>query len=378
MPALAVRAELIKLGRTLNCQTEELEFLANHSAGDLRALREGLSDAMFKTHASSFKLLAGLSGLLPAPLIAKIAQYALGAFLAGRVTGEMEPDRAVAIARKLPTDFLADVSLSIDPARAQDVIGAMPTKTVQAVARILVQRQEYITMGRFVGAISEDALFRIVDELDDADLLHTGFYVEDSSRLDRIIDHLPDDRLRNVVQTATRQDLWPEALSLVTMLGDEKKGHMGNLVAEEDAAVLDSLVLVAQQQHLWAEVLVAAGSMTEANQRTVANLPSLTQPAVLSQIIATSHEQDMWDTVIPMLAHMSAAHREQAVAAALAQDDPIIKSMIKPLLANAAARERGAAIFSGLSQALREEIRSRSEKLLTSKQMEKLKPILDQ
>lgn len=328
MPRLAELAERQKLARALNTGESELDFLDDRTAPELRALRVGVSEALFKRHASSFRLLANLSGLVPAGITAKIAHHALGAFLAGRVTGEMPPARAVAVAKKLPAEFLADISLSIEPARAEAVIAAMPSKMVETVAEILVQRGEYVTMGRFVGAISEDALFRVIDKLDNEALLQTGFYVEDAGRLDKILEYFSDEQLTDIIDTATEHNLWPEALSLVQQVGDAQKGRLGNLVATQDDTVLDSMVHVAQEQALWPEVLVAAGGMTEANQRTVVNLPSVTDEAVLNAIITAAHAHSMWATVLPMVALMAADAQARAVAAALSQDDAVLRGWL--------------------------------------------------
>jgi hypothetical protein len=355
MSRLAVRAELIKLARTLDTDPESLDFLADHDAESLTRLREGVSDGLFKRHASSFRLLANLSGLLPTMLTAKVAQFALGAFLAGRVTGEMQPDTAVSVAKKLPAEFLADVSMAIDPARAEPVIAAMPAKTVEAVAEVLTAREEYITMGRFVGAISEQALYRVIDNLEDAELLHIGFYVEDASRLDSILEYLPEDRLRNIVNTATRESLWPEALSFIQMVGDEQKGRLGDLTAGEDDAVLDSLIHVAQEQSLWPEVLVAAASMQPDNQTRVVNLPSLTDRNVLDSIIAATHAQDMWSLVLPLVARMSQANQTAAMDAALSQDDEVIAAWLNAA-GDEALADQAVPVLENLPEAQRSEL----------------------
>jgi len=328
MPRLATRAEIQKLARLLDTEPEALAFLDDRPAAELRAFREGISDAMFRLHASSFRLLANLSGLVPAAITAKIAHAALGAYLSGRVTGEMPPKRAVSIAKRLPTAFLAEVSLSIDPPRAQAVIAAMPTDIVEQVTMILVGWDEHVTMGRFVGAVTEDALYRVIDRLDDEALLHTAFYVEDASRMDEIVDYLSDERLRHVIRTATEQALWPEALSFVQLVGDAQKGRLGDLVAHEDESVLDSLVHVAREQALWPEVLVAVASMSDEGQRAVVNLPSVTELEVLDSLIITAHEQDMWLTVLPLVALMRPDVQAEAVSAALRHDEAVMRGWL--------------------------------------------------
>ncbi|MDT0634476.1 hypothetical protein [Spectribacter hydrogenoxidans] len=355
MPRLAVRAELQKLARLLDTGPEALDFLADRPAAELRQLREGVAEAMFKRHSSSFRLLASLSGLLPAAITARIAHLALGAFLAGRVTGEMTPKRAVAIAHKLPTDFLAETSLYIEPSRAQPVLAAMPVDMIEKVAVILVEQREFITMGRFVGAVSEAALFRVIDRLDDEALLHIGFYVEDAGRLDRILEYLDDDRLRGVIKTATSQSLWPEALSLVQLVGDAQKGRLGDLVAREDETVLDSLVHVAQEQSLWPEVLVAVGSMQPGNRQRVVNLPSVTDPAVLNALIDAAYRQSLWQVVVPLLAMMNDDARAAAVEAGLAQTPAVWRTWL-----DAAAEPDllpdAVSIFTRLPERLRAEV----------------------
>lgn len=355
MPRLAVRAELQKLARLLDCDPGALDFLAGQPAADLRQMREGVAEAMFKRHSSSFRLLASLSGLLPAAITARIAHLALGAFLAGRVTGEMTPKRAVAIARKLPTDFLAETSLYIEPSRAQPVLAAMPVDMIEKVAVILVGQREFITMGRFVGAVSEAALFRVIDRLDDEALLHIGFYVEDAGRLDRILEYLDDDRLRGVIETATRQSLWPEALSLVQLVGDDQKGRLGDLVAREDEAVLDSLVHVAQEQSLWPEVLVAVGSMQAENRQRVVNLPSVTDPSVLNALIDAAYRQRLWHVVVPLLAMMDDDARAAAVEAGLAQT-PVVWRTWLDATADPELLPDAISVFSRLPERLRAEV----------------------
>ena len=47
------------------------------------------------------------------------------------------------VAAKLPTEFLADVAVELDPRRASDVIAGMPAEQVAAVTRELTRRGFY-------------------------------------------------------------------------------------------------------------------------------------------------------------------------------------------------------------------------------------------
>ena len=65
----------------------------------------------------------------------------------------LTPERAVDIARRLHTPFLADVCLELDPRHVRELIAAMPVKRIVEVAHELAARREYITMARFVDVL---------------------------------------------------------------------------------------------------------------------------------------------------------------------------------------------------------------------------------
>lgn len=329
MANLEARAETIKLARLLGQPPEDFDYLLKQPAALIRSFREGLSDALFDQHRQGFERLAKLSGLLPISVTASLASNLLGATMSGRVAGELPPERAVKLAQKLPTEFLTRVCVELDPRRAEPLIKKMPADIVISVAKGLIEREDYITMARFVGALPQDVLKQTINAIEsDEVLLRTGFFVENKSQLDALIRILDESRLRGAIQAATDHDLWPEALSLVTQIGDDLKGKLGDIVADQGEAVLDNLADVAQTQGLWSAVLIAVTSMQEGNQRKVANLPAVTRREVLESIIATAHEQNMWPQLLPLISLMEESHQRSIAEIALEQDVAMLDNLL--------------------------------------------------
>ena len=124
--ALEARAEILKLARVLGREAGDLDYLEQIPSADIRALREQVTDVLFRAHGQALSRLAAASKLLPVGLVATIGERAFGPVLSARMTGMLEPARAVEMAAKLPVTFLADVAVNLDPRRASEVIAKIP------------------------------------------------------------------------------------------------------------------------------------------------------------------------------------------------------------------------------------------------------------
>lgn len=87
------------------------------------------------------KRMAAASRLLPAPVLAKIAEKVFGPLLCARIAGMIEPGKATDVAVRLPVGFLTDLAVELDPRRSHRVIGNIPSDTVVPIAAELTQRQ---------------------------------------------------------------------------------------------------------------------------------------------------------------------------------------------------------------------------------------------
>lgn len=285
MSALAVQAQLVRLARVLNVDPGALEFLQGHDAQALSRFRQQVSTALFDEHRSLFAKLAQANRMLPLPVTAKLTRAVIGPTIAGRVASEMAPERAVALAQRLPTDFLADTCQAMDPERASAVVRAMPTDIVAAVSQALCRNGEHITAATFVGVLDDAVIEAVMAQTpDDADLLRIGFFIEDKSRLEAVTRLMSDDRVVGCLRTAHQQGLWAEALALMDGTSIAARARLGELAAAEDDAVLRGLLDAAGQHGQWPLLLAALPELSESARKRFVDLGPDWTPEALDAV----------------------------------------------------------------------------------------------
>jgi hypothetical protein len=298
--ALEARAETIKLARLLGVEADELSYLQDAPPDDLRRFREQVTDALFARDRARLGRFAAGSRVTPAAIAATIAERALGPVLCARLSGLIEPGKAVEIARRLPPPFLADVAVEMDPRRAVDVIARLPAELIAAVAGELAAREEFVTMGRFVGFLGDDALKAAIGAMDDSTVLQTAFVMERKDRLDRIIALLPPERLDGVIAAADGQHLWPETLDLLMHLHGERRAA---IIDRADPDVIHALAEAAGRDELWPQLLEIADQLTpEQLDQVSARLLGEDLERHLPALIEAVDGGDRWETGLRLLA----------------------------------------------------------------------------
>jgi len=352
------RAEIVKLSRVLGVTPEQLAYLEPASPEDLRELREQATDALFEGD-NRFNKLAFVSTMIPSPIAAKIAHWALGPLLSARVTGLLDPGKAVALAKRLPADFLADIAVELDPRRAREVIERMPAKTVADIAGELAARGEEVAMGRFVGYLGDDAITASMERIDDPSLLRIAFVMEGKERFDHVLGLLPEERLADVLNAAERERLWPEALDLLSHMTDQRKGSLAEIAASQN--LLESLAETAYAEALWDVVLPVIPLMSNGTRASLARLRIVEDPRALGSILDAAAENDLWAALLPLDEHLPARPRDQVAALGATLPQPVLEhivdlvnqqdlwSMFVPLAADhmdAVGRERVAQVIA--------------------------------
>ncbi|OLT44088.1 hypothetical protein BJF85_20450 [Saccharomonospora sp. CUA-673] len=219
---LAARAEVVKLARVLGQDEERLAFLYDVPPADIRALRDQATDALQEAHQSVLRKLVSAAGLVPVPVLATLAQKAFGPLISARLAGMLDTERGVAIAQKLPAPFLADVARELDPRRAVHIISGLPVATVTDVSRELRRREDWITLGRFVGGgVPTEITEAGLAELNERQVLEVAFVVDDKSGLGAVVERIPDDRHVDFARAADEYDLWHALFDLLAHLDDE-------------------------------------------------------------------------------------------------------------------------------------------------------------
>jgi hypothetical protein len=298
---LKTHAEVTKLGRLLSEPPERLDYLHKLRPDDLRLLRELATDAHYASDGARFQRIAFASSLLPHPLTALIAQKAFGPLLCARIAGVLHTDHAIALADRMPADFLADLAVELDPRRCSAIIAGMPADQIAEVAEIMGKRGEYVAMGRFVGHMTNDAIEQSLAVLDEPALLRISYVLEGDDGLERVIGLMSTDHLRRTVRAATEHDLWPEALDLLGRVSAKLAGTLGDIAAEEDDRVLAGMVRTAQADDLWDAVLPVMRVMAEPGRRRFAQLPAIHEREVLSSVVRSAMLGDSWPDLLPLV-----------------------------------------------------------------------------
>ncbi|MGH8457537.1 MAG: hypothetical protein ACRETE_11160, partial [Stenotrophobium sp.] len=218
------------------------------------------------------------------------------------------------VAMKLPTPFLADLSMELDPRSAREVIALMPTARIIAIAQELLKRGEFITMARFVDYLKDQTIRDVMAAIsDDAALLEIAFFIESHARLETIMELVPLDRLRSILRVAASNEkgLWPEALAMMMNVGDGMRRKMGDLTAEFDDATLSSVVATIQRESLWVAWLTVISVMTPAAQRKLLSMAAMHTPAALAGLAGTAQDQGLRKLMAPLLGLMGDSPRRQ-------------------------------------------------------------------
>ncbi|WP_370970961.1 hypothetical protein [Amycolatopsis sp. cg9] len=227
----ASRAEILKLARVLDVEHERLAYLARVAPDDLKAFREQVTDTLFDANSAVLQRMALAARLLPGAVLAKIAEKVFGPLLCARIAGLVDVSRGVDVAKRLHPRFLAEVAADLDPRRASAIISRIPLDTVLAVAAELARREDWITLGRFVGHLPDGTVRRALEHVDDPGLLRIAFVLDEKHRIDHVVGLLPAHRLGRLITAAgTDEDLWDPALDLLSHLSDARRATLAPML----------------------------------------------------------------------------------------------------------------------------------------------------
>ena len=284
---LAWQAELVKLARALDTTPDRVAFARSLDHDDIRRLRERVVAALYDEHRAAFRRIAAITRRLPTRLNVRIALRAFPPLLAARVAGEMGPERAAELANRMPVEYLAQVCVYLDPTLAVPLVGHVHPDRVLGVVLELVDRGEYVTLGRLLDAATERIVGGVVASVCDEALLRIGFYAESNAQLTRAVAMLPTQRLRGIVACALAgsADLSSAGLALIGRLEDNRlRRRLAEYAAEADDEVLTRMLRTAISSGAVPELLVAVAAMGPKARRRVLALPALAEHDVIMHL----------------------------------------------------------------------------------------------
>ena len=321
MSKLDSSAELVKLGQLLHVPSAELQFLEGMSLPTLIKVRELSTDKLFNDGSKLFQKLASASKLMPIGVTASIGEKIFDAMLCARIASQMPYQRAIDLAKKMTTPFLAKVTLELDPRRVKDIIQHMPLENLQAVANELLKHRHYMVMGRLVNFMTASNLKVILNGINSEEaLLHIGFFIEGKHQLSDIIRLLPKERLQKLISyLQLHAELWPEALALMVHLEDDLKREMGDISADLGEPVLNGLVKAVYERQLWQDALPLFATMSPSTQLQLISTATLNDRGVLKSAITSTDKFALWATLLPLVEFMS--HAQQHLLAELVMEE---------------------------------------------------------
>ena len=202
-PNLEIQVELEKLAQYLTLDDTTWQALVDAGAANLRELREHIEQEMYNQHRKGFQHLASWTRWLSIKQLAKLA-YAIGAKMAARLVGEMDPYFAAKVARRLTPDFLGEVAAQADPRKIREVIRRLPAELISQVALKQIQEKQFLLLGRFADALSAPSIREVVNTVkDDGALLTIAFYMENTTQLSNVIRMIDNSRLASIVRSGT-------------------------------------------------------------------------------------------------------------------------------------------------------------------------------
>jgi hypothetical protein len=315
---LATRAELVKLARALGTTDDEVAFAAVLPHEDIRRVRERAVATLYDEHRAAYQRVAAITRVLPTSVNVRIALRAFPPLLAARVAGEMTPDRAAELADRMPVDYLAEACVHLDPRRAPPLIRRIHPKRVLNVVAELIDRSEFITLGRLLDAATEHVIHDVAASVSSETLLRIGVYAESGTQLTRAVALLPPARLRDVIHDALTgpPELAAAGLALLGRLTDNTlRGRLANHAAEANDPTLTKLLRTAVTEDAVPALLTAVAAMNEDAQRRVLRLPALADPEMVDHLIMAVEKHNLWQTMNGLTDLMESEVRQQFVTA---------------------------------------------------------------
>jgi hypothetical protein len=204
MTTSALSPQLERIARLLHVDVAEVNGLEDLSDAQLRAVHDRIGELVFAGQQERFARIAGLSKVLPGPLAGKLAERFLPPPLAARTAEMLEPAKARDLVTKVRVSYLADLAMSLDPTRSEQVVKAIPAANVGRVARELFDRGEYAVMAEFAGTVTLEALFAAFDAATPHDLFEVAPLLVWNDNLDTVLSQLPVDKILPLVYELLR------------------------------------------------------------------------------------------------------------------------------------------------------------------------------
>lgn len=324
MTRLAVHAEIIKLARILSVSEQQLAFLQSIAPESLRQFRFAIIELLQDQQKARFRHLATWVNWLPNWLNVFMVKRFLDPLIVAQIAVHLSTENLYRIAKKLSAETLAEISVHLDPRLARELLVYLTTHHIIEIAQVLLQKRDFVTMGRFVSMLSDEVVQDVAQIVEqESDLLEIAFYIESRERIDHLVHVIPKARIEKallIISDPTQRLVWPKLLALMSHIGYELKQELGDLAVQQGETVINAIIQAAQEDQLWEDMLPVVAGLSAQAQHYVANLPALRQVDIIQSIVAAADRCNLWTDMLVVVNYMQDEAR-QGVAVAIAQID---------------------------------------------------------
>jgi len=299
-------AELAKLGRLLDTDEPSIEFLRKADLTTLRALRDQISSMLQETDAQRLRKLISASRLVPVSVAAPIGEKWFGPTLCARLVGLVDPKMGGQFARHLSIEFMADITARTDPRVVGELVNYLPLATMQGIAPLLLERDDYVTLSHFVGHLPPASVASILEAIhDDAAVVRIAQYVEDPASLDPVVALIPDGRLLSLIDAVDHEDLWVEGVNLFACLGNAQIERVAKSIFQSKEQVVVNIVDAFRRFDLWEQGIEVLAHLGHAEFDVVAEALGRLDRKVIEVAIDAFVRHDLWEQGLKILAQLS-------------------------------------------------------------------------
>lgn len=310
MSSLAGRVETIKLAAVLDTVPEELDYLAKVAPEDVRALREAVDEALFLRHEPRFRRIAKVAASVPVSVSARVAQLALPPMLGARVAAVMEPATAIKLAGSLDTSYLTNLSVAIDPTRAQAIIAGIPAKVIVKVGTELVRRREHVALGRFVSVIEPETALKVVERASGEDLLRVALFADDPSAIDAFITRIDDSSLRAAISAAHDLELYDDAVTLLASVSQDGRDRLVPMISELDPKGRDAFARSLHRHDVWEVAVPSLVGLDDEQLAAIANTEATLDDGMVRRLVEVARDLGHEDLLERLPTVLDAAHQK--------------------------------------------------------------------
>ncbi|ABW66763.1 magnesium transporter [Desulfosudis oleivorans] len=306
----------------LAADPSQYEFLARLTPAEQKELARLIKKRVDEESGVVVSIMTVGSRIVPAVISAQFAKSMEPSTVA-RISDKVSVGKAIAIAKRLDADFLAEVAVYQDPQKVAAVVEGLPDDDLVEITEILFLKKDYRVVAGFSDGLSPEKLTRVAERIDDpATLIEIARHMQNREKVVAVAIALSDDYLLGFMDLLSSGDDYGLAaevgramdtdrqVRLLDRLDPEKAARLASLYPPETIARImekinnDKLVDIARL--LSPETIARVMEITDNNR--VVTIAGLLPPETMGRVSQALNAQSI-NRLIPLLS------REQVLTA---------------------------------------------------------------